>query len=124
MRQVGISVAIPLALFLSSCEVREILPNDLSDPAHARYVASGDKDKDRQEWWASIVVCQSLLQSVMEDLYTDCLNRPGNTAADCGQFELGGYTHTTLSFQCANGITDFEAGARGKQEFWDEMKDF
>jgi len=34
------------ASLLSSCNVREILPNDLSDPAHARYVASGDKAKD------------------------------------------------------------------------------
>lgn len=42
-------VASLLILHLSSCDVREILPNDLSDPAHARYVASGEKARDRRE---------------------------------------------------------------------------
>ena len=106
------------ALLLSSCDVREILPNDLSDPAHARYVASGDKAKDRRQFEAYIFICNDLLQPYFEDKYARCLLDPEETPSSCNTavFDFG----TVVN--CASGLVDYHPGAR-PYEFndWDSL---
>lgn len=107
-----------LMLFSSSCDVREILPNDLSDPAHARYVASGDKAKDRRQFEAYIFICNDLLQPYFEGSNQRCLADPDMSPSDCdrGAFQLA------VVVNCAAGLVDYHPGAR-RYEFndWDSL---
>jgi hypothetical protein len=96
-------VAVVVGMLLSSCDVREILPNDLSDPAHARYVASGDKAKDRREWQAALWVCISVTEPIIDAIHEECLTLPGNTASSCTASERGGLSHMAAAMSCADG---------------------
>ena len=109
-------VAPLLILHLSSCDVRAILPNDLSDPAHARYVASGDKDKDRQQFEAYLLLCPQILQPYLDAEYQACLLEPDATPEGCRN--LNSVLGTLASIECAARLVDYHSGAR-KYEFND-----
>jgi hypothetical protein len=102
------------ALLLSRCDVREILPNDLSDPTHARYVASGDKDKDRQQFHTYLLICDELWTPILEDQFAQCILDPDMTESGCRI----GLLKFPLILNCAAGLVDYHSGAR-RYEFFD-----
>ncbi|KAB2933685.1 MAG: hypothetical protein F9K24_07125 [Leptonema illini] len=96
-------------LLLSSCDVREILPNDLSDPEHARYVASGDKDKDRQQFEAYLLLCPQILQPVFDAYDTEC--RLKYPTEDCSN----DWGQAMSIVACAAALVDYHPGARSDE---------
>jgi len=113
MKRYLLLTVVPFLLLFTSCsEVRDILPNDLSDPAHARYVASGDKAKDRRQFEAYIFICNDLLQPVFDDVYANC--RVKNPLRSCDN----SFANTMAIVYCAADLVDYHSGAR-PDEFTD-----
>jgi len=98
-----------LLLFVSCNEVRDILPNDLSDPAHARYVASGDKEKDRQQFHAYIIICNDLLQPYFDANYAECILKSSQSVCANSQGRFMGIV------ACAAALVDYHPGARSDE---------
>jgi len=94
---------------LASCD---FLPNDLLNPAHARYVASGDKAKDRRQFEAYIFICNDLLQPYFDDVNTKC--RLENPTDSCDN----SFANSMAIAYCAADLVDYHPGAR-PDEFTD-----
>jgi len=115
MKRYLLLTVVPFLLLFSSCnEVRYILPDDLSDPAHVWYVASGDKTKDRQQFHAYMLICDELWTPILEDQFVQCMQDPKRTESSCGV----GYFKILLIWTCAAGLVDYHPGAR-RYEFFD-----
>jgi len=98
-----VSCSADVVCFVSCNEVCYILPNDVSGPAHARYVASGEKARDRREWQAALWVCISVTEPIIDAIHENCLTLPGNTASSCTASERGGLSHMVAAMSCADG---------------------
>ncbi|KAB2933607.1 MAG: hypothetical protein F9K24_07110 [Leptonema illini] len=105
------AVILTFALLFSSCDVREILPNDLADPAHARYVASGDKEKDRRQLHAYFIICNELLQPYFRENYLNCMSKVGATDFGCSKSNL----EFGVVVSCAAALVDYHPGARSDE---------